>query len=68
MNGNTMHEHPLDQGQAVFGRRLEYGEEIQATDVYNSTSEKWLPVPPALVGVKYGEYPTFICIRPADDD
>jgi len=67
MNGmNILHLHPRNQEEAVFGRCLRAGEELKKTDVYDSTTGKWEPVPSALVGTKINGKPDATLIRPAN--
>lgn len=62
---NTVHEHPMDRRETVFGRRLGPEENAEESDVYNATSGKWLPVPSIRAGESLGRFPGLIIIRPA---
>lgn len=39
-----LHEHP-ESGLCVYGRRLQEGDTIKATDLYSSSNGRWEPAP-----------------------
>lgn len=53
---------PAGMPAGVFGRQLEEGDVLQATDVYDSTSGAWEPCP--VPGLKLGEGIATTWVRP----
>ncbi|HUC01688.1 MAG TPA: hypothetical protein VMA75_02175 [Candidatus Paceibacterota bacterium] len=49
----------------VDGIALEAGDVLRATDVYDSTSGKWSPIPPALVGTAIVKEAAAVFVRPS---
>lgn len=62
---NVWHPHPRNAGERVFGRALEPGEVTQEGDVYDSTGEKWEPLP--MTGIVVHEDHAALLIRPVEE-
>jgi len=66
-----LHKHPeyddriINTGKKtyIYGYQLEPGDEIEATDVYASTSGAWEPAP--VSGIKLGDGNTVVWVRPS---
>lgn len=56
--------HPEPAGRFIYGRVLQPGEVILATDVYSSSNGKWEPAP--CPGCKLGEGVSVVWVRPVD--
>jgi len=66
MELNTLHEHPQDVEERIFGRRIQPIEVLQKDDMYDdSTTGKWKPVPAEHVGRFADKNHGVTFIRPA---
>jgi len=66
MSEAMYHHHSMDNNQKVYGKKLEAGDVLEPTDVYNSTSGKWEPTPcPGAILKKQG--PNVVWVRPTKE-
>ena len=63
---NTLHSHPQNVEQTIFGRFILPGEVLQKGDMYDSTTGKWEPVSNAFIGNVVEERHGAMFIRPAE--